>query len=197
MRRVALTGGIATGKSTILRRLLQPHGIPTIDADVLAREVVRPGTPAAAAIRDRFGDVLFTADGELDRKALGALVFREPQARLALEGIVHPEVYARIMRWFSELPPSTPVAVADIPLLFETHHENDFDTVVVAACEPAEQVARLMRRDGLTESEARQRLDAQWPIAEKVQRADYVIWTDGPPTATAEQVDALAARLSV
>jgi dephospho-CoA kinase len=196
MRRVALTGGIATGKSSILRRL-QQQGIPTIDADVLAREAVRPGTPAAVAIRARFGDLLFTTEGELDRKALGALVFREPDARLALESILHPEVYARITRWFGELPPSTPVAVADIPLLFETHREGDFDAVIVAACDPAEQVARIVRRDGLTEAEARQRLDAQWPIGEKVNRADYVIWTDGPPTATAEQVDALADRLSV
>jgi dephospho-CoA kinase len=194
MRRVALTGGIATGKSSILRRL-QQHGIPTIDADVLAREVVRPGTPASAAIRERFGNVLFTPEGELDRKALGALVFREPDARVALEEIVHPEVYARILRWFGELPSSTAVAVADIPLLFETHREKDFEKVIVAACDPAEQVARIMRRDGLTEAEARQRLDAQWPIAEKVELADYVIWTDGPPAATAEQVDALVTRL--
>jgi dephospho-CoA kinase len=196
MRRIALTGGIATGKSTILRRL-QQHGIPTIDADVLAREVVRPGTVASAAIRERFGGLLFTADGELDRKALGALVFREPEARHALEAIVHPEVYARITAWFGGLPPSTPLAVADIPLLFETHREQDFDVVIVAACDPAEQVTRLMRRDGLTEAEAKQRIEAQWPIGEKVNRADYVIWTDGTPAATAEQVDALTAKLSV
>jgi dephospho-CoA kinase len=196
MLRVALTGGIATGKSTILRRL-QQRGIPTIDADVLAREAVRPGTPAAAAIRARFGDVLFTTEGDLDRKALGALVFREPEARVALEGIIHPDVYDRITRWFDELPPATAVAVADIPLLYETHREGDFDAVVVAACDPAEQVSRIVRRDGLTAEEARQRLDAQWPIGEKVTRADYVIWTDGPPDATAEQVDAMAARLSV
>jgi dephospho-CoA kinase len=196
MRRVALTGGIATGKSTILRRL-QQRGIPTIDADVLAREAVRPGTPAAAAIRERFGDVLFTTEGELDRRALGALVFREPAARLILEGIIHPDVYARITRWFDELPRATSVAVADIPLLFETHREGDFDAVVVAACDPAEQVSRIVRRDGLTLEEARQRLDAQWPIGDKVKRADYVIWTDGPPDATAEQVDAVAARLSI
>jgi dephospho-CoA kinase len=184
MLRIALTGGIATGKSTILRRL-QQHGIPTIDADVLAREVVRPGTVASAAIRERFGGLLFTADGELDRKALGALVFREPEARHALTA------------WFGGLPPSTPLAVADIPLLFETHREQDFDVVIVAACDPAEQVTRLMRRDGLTEAEAKQRIEAQWPIGEKVNRADYVIWTDGTPAATAEQVDALTAKLSV
>jgi dephospho-CoA kinase len=194
MLRIALTGGIATGKSTILRRL-QQHGIPTIDADVLAREVVRPGTPGAAAIRERFGNVLFTADGELDRKAMGALVFREPDARLALEAIVHPEVYRRITRWFDELPQPTTVAVADIPLLYETGHERDFDSVVVAACEVAEQIARIMRRDGLTEAEARQRLTAQWPIDEKIRRADRVIRTDGTVAETAAQVDRLAAEL--
>ena len=195
MLRIALTGGIATGKSSVLRRL-QHHGIPTIDADVLAREVVHPGSPAASAIRDRFGDTLFTEDGQLDRKALGALVFRDAEARLALERIIHPQVYSRITRWFDGLPESTPLAVADIPLLFETGREGDFDAVIVAACEPDAQVARVVQRDGLSEHDARQRLAAQWPIADKVRRADHVIWTDGVRAATAEQVDALVAALS-
>ena len=194
MRRVALTGGIATGKSTILRRL-QHHGVPTIDADVLARDAVAPGTPGAAAIRARFGDALFTPDGALDRQALAAVVFQDPHARRALEQIVHPDVYARIDAWFSGLPPETPVAVADIPLLFETGREAGWDAVIVAACDPEEQVARIVRRDGLTGDEARQRIAAQWPIGEKVRRADHVIWTDRGP-ATHEQVDRLMPRLS-
>jgi len=194
MRRVALTGGIATGKSTILRRL-QHHGVPTIDADVLAREAVAPGTPGAVAIRARFGDALFTPDGALDRQALAAVVFQDPHARRALEQIVHPDVYARIDAWFSGLPPETPVAVADIPLLFETGREAGWDAVIVAACDPQEQVARIVRRDGLTADEARQRIAAQWPIGEKVRRADHVIWTDRG-LATHEQVDRLIPRLS-
>lgn len=195
MRRVALTGGIATGKSTILRRL-HDLGIPTIDADVLARDVVAPGTRAAEAIRERFGDDVFRA-GELDRRALGEVVFRDPDARLALERIVHPEVYARIAAWFEGLPATVPLAVADIPLLFETGREGEFDAVVVASCEPAEQVARIVRRDGLSEEDARRRVAAQLPLAEKERRADYVVRTDGPRDATRAQVDRVVAELSV
>jgi len=195
MRRIALTGGIATGKSTILRRL-QRHGIPVIDADVLARDAVAPGTPAAAAIRARFGDTLFTPDGRLDRKALGGMIFQDEAARAALERIVHPEVYARIAAWFAALPAHTRFAVADIPLLFETGHETDFDAVIVAACSPEVQIERVRARDGLSEEAARQRLAAQWPIAEKVRRADFVILTDGPAAATGAEVDALVGTLS-
>ena len=192
MRRVALTGGIATGKSTILRRLRE-LGIPTIDSDVLARDVVAPGTPAAAAIRDRFGDGVFSG-GALDRRALGDIVFRDADARSALERIVHPEVYRRIQAWFDSLPQET-VAVADIPLLFETRRHEDFDAVVVAVCDPREQLARIVRRDRFTEEEARQRVAAQLPLAEKERRADYVIRTDGPPEVTRAQVDRVAEQL--
>jgi dephospho-CoA kinase len=190
MRRVALTGGIATGKSTALRRF-QHHHVPTIDADIVARDVVAPGTPAAARIRDRFGDRVFDPEGAVDRKALAALIFSDESSRAALERIVHPDVYAAIALWFATLPPATPLAVADIPLLFETGHSGDFDVVIVVACEPDQQVARVIQRDGLTEAEARRRVAAQWPIAEKVQRADYVIRTDGSRADTDRQVDAL------
>lgn len=193
MRRVALTGGIATGKSTILRRFRE-LGIPTIDSDVLARDVVAPGTPGAAAIRERFGDGVFRG-GALDRRALGDIVFRDADARLALERIVHPEVYTRIQAWFDGLPPETVVAVADIPLLFETRRHEDFDAVVVAVCDPREQLARIVRRDRLTAEEARQRVAAQLPLAEKERRADYVIHTDGAPEVTRAQVDGVAERL--
>ena len=193
MRRVALTGGIATGKSTILRRLRE-LGIPTIDSDVLARDVVAPGTPAAAAIRERFGDGVFS-DGALDRRALGDIVFRDPDARFALERIVHPEVYRRIQAWFDSLPRETGVAVADIPLLFETRRHEDFDAIVVAVCDPREQLARIIRRDRLTAEEARQRVAAQLPLAEKERRADYVIRTDGPPEVTRAHVDRVAEQL--
>ena len=193
MRRVALTGGIATGKSTILRRFRE-LGIPTIDSDVLARDAVAPGTPGAAAIRERFGDAVFRG-GALDRRALGDIVFRDADARLALERIVHPEVYTRIQAWFDALPPETAVAVADIPLLFETRRHEDFDAVVVAVCDPGEQLARIVRRDRLTEEEARQRVAAQLPLAEKERLADYVIRTDGAPEVTRAQVDGVAARL--
>jgi dephospho-CoA kinase len=178
MLRVGLTGGIATGKSFCLA-CFAALGAPVVDADVLAREVVAPGSVALASIRERFGDSVLAAGGALDRAALGRIVFRDRAARSDLEAIVHPAVYRRIGEWFVMLPPGTPVAIADIPLLFETGHSPDFHRIVVCACEPSEQLRRLVVRDRLTEADARARLNAQWPIQEKVARADYVIRTDG------------------
>jgi dephospho-CoA kinase len=177
MQRVALTGGIATGKSYCLRRFAS-LGAATIDADLLAREAVALGSPGLQAVAERFGAGVLAADGSLDRAALGRVVFADPKARAALEAIIHPDVYRRIGEWYVNLPAGTAVAVADIPLLFETGHQHDFDEVIVAACGPDEQVRRVMARDGLTEPDARARLAAQWPIAEKVARASRVIWTD-------------------
>jgi len=194
MRRVALTGGIATGKSTALRRFRR-HGLPTIDADLIARDVVRPGRPAAEAIRGRFGDGVFAADGTLDRKVLADRVFADAAERGALEAIVHPAVYDEIARWFAGLGGAVPAGIADVPLLYETGREGDFDLVIVTACVPELQVARLVERDGLTDGDARQRLAAQWPIEEKVRRADRVIRTDGPVAETEAQVDRIAAEL--
>ncbi|HET7619267.1 MAG TPA: dephospho-CoA kinase [Vicinamibacterales bacterium] len=187
MLRAALTGGIATGKSYCLGRFAA-LGAAVIDADVLAREAVAPGTPGLDAIAARFGGGVLHGDGSLDRAALGRLVFADRGARTALEAIVHPEVYRRIRVWLANLPAGTHVAIADIPLLFETGHNHDFETVIVAACEPDEQVRRIIARDALTDEEARARLAAQWPIAEKVARADYVIWTDRGYAETDAQV---------
>lgn len=187
MLRVALTGGIATGKSYCLGRFAA-HGVPTIDADVLARDAVAPGTPGLAAVAARFGPGVLAADGTLDRPALGRIVFGDPKARAALEAIVHPEVYRRIREWFANLPAGTRVAMADIPLVFETGHNHDFDEVVVAACDPDEQVRRVMARDNLSDADARRRLAAQWPIEEKVKRATRVIWTDRGFAETDRQV---------
>ena len=178
MLRVALTGGIATGKSFCLARFAA-LGVPVVDADALAREVVATGSAALAAIRLRFGDGVMSPDGALDRAALGRIVFHDRAARAELEAIVHPAVYRRISEWFITLPPDTRRAIADIPLLFETGHGPDFHRIIVCACEPAEQIRRLIVRDRLSEPDARARLAAQWPIAEKVARADYVIRTDG------------------
>jgi dephospho-CoA kinase len=195
MRRVALTGGIATGKSSVLRRFAS-HGLPTIDADRLAHDVLARDTPGAARVAARFGPSVVAPDGSLDRRALADIVFSDPAARADLEAIVHPAVYEAIARWFDALPIDTGAAVADIPLLFETGHEGDFDDVVVTACTPEEQVRRLSSRDGLTEAEARARLAAQWPIAEKISRAGTVIDTGGSHAATDAQVEALVARWS-
>ncbi len=177
MVRAALTGGIATGKSYCLAQFAR-LGASTIDADRLARDVVEPGAPALDRIAERFGAAVIRADGTLDRAALGRIVFADRTARADLEAIIHPEVYRRIGEWFANLPSGTRVAIADIPLLFETGHEHDFDRVIVAACDPAEQFRRLVVRDGLTPDAARARLEAQWPIGEKVARAHAVVRTD-------------------
>jgi dephospho-CoA kinase len=126
--------------------------------------------------------------GELDRAALGRIVFADDAARADLEAIVHPQVYHAIRTWAANLPSGTRVAMADVPLLYETGHQHDFDRVVVSACDPAEQMRRVMRRDGLSEADARARLAAQWPIGEKVKRADHVIRTDGSYGETDRQI---------
>lgn len=194
--RVGLTGGIATGKSYVMR-LLDAAGIPTIDADRLSREAVAPGSPGLRAIVGRFGRAILTDGGALDRARLADIVFRDPAARADLEAIVHPVVQRRIADWQDRLAANgyRGPLVADIPLLFETGRTGDFDVVVVVACDPARQKARLMARDGLADEAAESRLAAQWPIAEKVSRADHVIRTDGTFADTDAQVDALVRRL--
>jgi dephospho-CoA kinase len=196
MKRVALTGGIATGKSWVLRRFAS-LGVPTIDADVLARDVVAPGSEAAARILARFGRAVVDDDGRLDRRALADIVFADASARADLEAIVHPAVYAAIHAWFDTLPAGTALALADIPLLYESGHAAAFDAVIVTACSPDEQIRRIMARDGVDERGARRRLAAQWPIDEKIRRADFVIRTDGTHAETDAQVHAVLGRLSV
>jgi len=187
MKRVALTGGIATGKSHV-RAEFERLGVPTIDADTLARDAAAPGSPGLSAIIARFGPDVVSEDGALDRRKLGAIAFSDPAARHDLEQIIHPIVRARTDEWFAALDARQPFAIADIPLLYETGRERDFDEVVVTACTEETQLRRVMRRDSVTEQEARQRLAAQLPTSEKVSRADYVINTDGSFEETNRQV---------
>jgi dephospho-CoA kinase len=137
-------------------------------------------------------------DGTLNRRALGERVFADAAARRDLEAIIHPAVYEAIRAWLSgvETAGQHRVAVADIPLLYETGHAADFDRVIVTRCDPAQQLARLLARDGLSEAEARQRLAAQWPIEEKAARADYVIDTTGTFDETNLQVDRILDQLT-
>ena len=172
-------------------------GVPTIDADLLAREAVAPGTPGFEAVKARFGPTILDRSGALDRKKLGDVVFADTQARQNLEAIIHPAVVAAIDRWFTGLEgAATGFAIADIPLLFETGREHQYDVVIVTACELQTQIRRLIARDKITEAEARQRISAQLPIEEKVRRADYVIRTDGMVAETNAQVHAVYARLT-
>jgi dephospho-CoA kinase len=195
MRRVALTGGIATGKSCV-RATFDALGVPTVDADTLARDAVAVGTPGLAAVVARFGADVLSPSGALDRHKLASIVFMDAAARRDLEAIVHPAVQAATDAWFDGLDPARyDFAIAEIPLLYEVGRDRDFDAVVVTAVDPETQVQRVMERDGATEEEARQRLAAQLPIAEKVSRADFVIRTDGSREQTAEQVRAVFEQL--
>jgi dephospho-CoA kinase len=188
MRRVALTGGIATGKSHV-RMQFEALGVPTIDADLLARQAVAPGTPGLVAVINRFGSEILDADASLDRRKLASIVFSDPAARRDLEAIIHPAVRQDMERWFASLDGHNHAfAIADIPLLYEAGRDVDFDTIIVTACHPQTQIRRVMERDGIPEPEAEQRIAAQLPIAEKVRRADYVIATDGTFEDTNRQV---------
>jgi dephospho-CoA kinase len=191
MRKVALTGGIATGKSYVLQRL-QQRGVPCLDADELAHGVTAAGTEATAAIAARFGAAVLDAAGAVDRRKLGSIVFADAEARRDLERIVHPAVYRAIaagIRAF-ELTDDAPLVVVDVPLLYETGHEGDFDAVIATVCPPESQVQRLVGR-GLSEREAAERLAAQMPAVEKAARADYTIRTDGTFAETDRQVDSI------
>ena len=187
MLKVAVTGGLGTGKSVVLSEFAG-CGAPVIDADVLVHDALRAGSPAVPEIRSRFGDAVITAGGDVDRARLGAIVFRDGQARRELEAILHPAVYRAIEAWMRTQEASGAlVAAAEIPLLYETGREGDFDCVVVTACDGEEQVRRAVGRSGMSEADARRRIAAQWPLAEKVRRADFVIGTDGTVEETRRQ----------
>jgi len=197
MLRVALTGGIATGKSYCLAHFAA-LGAPTIDADFLARQAVAPGTAGFAQVVARFGHAIVRPDGTLDRSALGALVFADADARRALEAIIHPVVYAAIGRWFDGLAKAgrSAAAIADIPLLYETGTEGAFDKVVVAACPASLQRRRLMERSHMSAANADRRIASQFPIDDKARRADYVIDTSGTFENTVRQVREIWEKLS-
>ena len=199
--RIGLTGGIGSGKSMVAQRL-RDLGAAVVDADAIAREVTAPGGPAYAAIVRAFGQSVLCCDGSLDRKALAARVFADEAARRQLNALTHPHIRQRMAEEGARLAatPGVEVIVFDIPLLLETTDGRDLGldgVVVVTAADPV-RIARLTARDGLTPRDARQRLDAQMPLAQKVARADWVIDNNGSAEQTREQVvklwEALLAR---
>jgi len=194
VNKVALTGGAATGKSYVLEQFRR-RGIPCLVADDLAHGVTAAGTEATAAIAARFGADVIAPDGSVDRNVLGPIVFADPSARRELEAIVHPAVYRAIqvgMRAFEKS--GDPLAIVEIPLLYESGHASDFDRVIVTACSEATQMQRLLGR-GLSETRARQVLAAQKPTAEKTAVADFVISTEGERSDTDAQVVDVLSRL--
>jgi dephospho-CoA kinase len=191
---VGLTGGIASGKSTVAE-LLAAHGAVVIDADLLAREVVEPGSPGLAAVAERFGQGVLHADGSLDRPALGRLVFADADARRDLEHIIHPAVRARAAELAASAPAGS-VVVQMIPLLVETGQQDAFDLVVVVDVDPSVQLARVRVRDGLSEAEALARIGAQTSREARLVAADVVLTNDGDLEDLRTQVDALWCRIA-
>ncbi|MBU3671705.1 MAG: dephospho-CoA kinase [Sinobacteraceae bacterium] len=191
MLRIGLTGGIASGKSTV-ERLFAAHGVPIIDSDVIAREVVAPGTPGLAQVRARFGDGVLQEDGSLDRRALRRLVFEDPMARRDLEAILHPLIRSAMAE--QSAAANGPYQINVIPLLIEGGRRAGIDRVLVVDCPEALQIERVMQRDQVTETEARAVLAAQTRRSDRLAAADDVIVNDGDPAALQAQVDALHAK---
>ncbi len=187
--RIALTGGIATGKSHVLRRF-HFYDVPTIDADAIARDVVRVGRPANANIRRQFGGDVFQEDGQIDRPKLAARVFDSPAERKVLEEIIHPYVRQNIDKWFKkiELGKNSSFAIAAIPLLFETKRQADFGRVILTICQPGNQFDRLLKRDEIDAIGAQKRIDAQLPSRQKEDQSDFIVCTDGSYSETEHQI---------
>lgn len=189
MFKLGLTGGIATGKSTI-STYLGSKNIPVLDADKIARQVVEPGTPGLAEIVQYFGDDILQADQTLNRKVLGQIVFNDEQALQKLNEITHPRIQQMMIDQLAGLAKSnTPLVILDIPLLLENHNEVGADAVMLVAIPKQLQLERLMDRNHLTQAEAESRIAAQMPLAEKEKLADYIIDNSGTVADTYKQVD--------
>ncbi len=188
MKTIGLTGGVGMGKSTAAQ-LFRARGIAVVDTDDLARDMVQPGQPALGEIQDTFGARFIGSDGQLLREQLARLVFADETARKKLEAILHPRIaclwHAQVERWRTE---GKLQAIVVVPLLYETGAEGGFDSIICVACAPATQRQRLLAR-GWSETELDQRIAAQMPVAEKMARADYVIWTEGGLDVHARQLD--------
>ena len=196
MRVWGLTGNIGSGKSTVAR-LLAARGVPIVDADRIAREVVAPGTEALREIAARWPSVV-SAAGLLDRKALAALIFADPRERAALNQITHPRIAREVaVRMAALAAVGTPVAVYEAALIVENRRHEGLDGLVVVTAPEAAHFARLRRRDGMTEAEARARLDAQLPAAEKLRHATFTIDNAGSEAGLSAEVDRLLLAMQV
>ena len=191
-----LTGGIASGKSTV-SGFLAEAGARIIDADRIAREVVRKGTPAHDEIVATFGTEILRPDGEIDRERLGDIIFNDPEEKKRLDAIVHPRVFERSAAMIAAIAQQAPdaVVILDIPLLFETAMERDLAEVIVVYVPEAVQRERLMQRDGIAEKAAMARIRSQMPIEEKRRRATLVIDNSGSRAASRDQTLAAYHRL--
>lgn len=197
MRKVGLTGGIASGKSTV-SGMFRDLGVPVIDADVIAREVVAPGSRALGAIVDAFGEEVLTDEKSLNRARLGEIVFSDPAKKKVLERILHPEIIAEQDRRLRDLGREgrTPVAIVDAAVMIESGSWKRFDSIVVVDCDESQQISRLRQRNAMDEEEAVRRVNAQMPLSEKVKYANHVIDNRGSIDDTRKQVEELKKVLS-
>ena len=197
MIKIALTGGPGSGKSTVAQ-MFRDLGAQVMDADEVARAVVAPGQPAWEELRRQFGPEFFMTDGSLDRAGMAELVFRDPGARAKLNAIVHPQVTREIARRLQALTArGADLVLVEVPLLYETGLERNFDAVIVVDAGEREQIDRIAARDGRPPEEARGILAAQWPLNAKKARADFVVNNRGALADTQGQVKNLWQRLKM
>lgn len=195
MKIIGLTGGIASGKSTVSKYLAK-KGIPIVDADKVARAVVVPGGQLMTELIENFGTVIIEADGTLKRKALGAIVFNDEQALVKLNKIMDPYIRKMIFEQLDVLKAQgIKLAIVDAPTLFEAGYQDSMDKIVVVYVNPTIQLERLMLRDNLSQLEAKQRIDAQISMDDKLRRANYVIDNQGDIQNTYTQVEQLLVTL--
>lgn len=195
MPAIGITGGVATGKSSFTRVFLQHWPAEFVDADACVHELLAEDQRLLAEIREEFGTNIISPDGTFDRKAMREIAFNDPSARSRLEALIHPRVRER---WLPEAQAARgggPRFVADIPLLYETGAEVEFDRVIVVACSPAVQRSRMQLNRGLAPALIDRIIGSQLDLAAKMSRADYVVWNDGSPAALEEQARLFAATL--
>jgi dephospho-CoA kinase len=191
---IGLTGGIASGKSTVAERFVK-HGAELIDADVIAREVTQPGTRTYHEIVEHFGPGILDEDGFIDRAALGAIVFDDERQRSVLNEITHPPILAEIADRLELLVAFDGCVVLDVPLLVETETDRSYDAIVVVASREETQIERLVHERGMSRREAQQRVHAQAPLEAKLARATHVLWNEGGIGELIERADEVATSL--
>lgn len=186
---IGLTGSIASGKSTV-SKMLQEKGYPIVDADIVAREVVEPGTETLAKIEALFGPEVIREDGSMNREKVGALIFSDPAKRKQLNDIIHPAIRAEMLRQKNEfIAEGHNTVIMDIPLLFESKLQHFVDKILVVSVTEENQLSRLMERNGLSEKDARARIASQLPMFVKEEGADAVIYNNGSVEQAAHQLD--------
>ncbi len=192
--KIAVTGGAASGKSSVCRRLAE-KGITVISLDAVSKELMRPGTPVFQKVIDDFGEEILLSDGTLDRAALRRMITRNPELKARLENVVQPAILSEMERLIHESEDrAEPYVVVEVPLLFELNMENRFDVSVVVALDETTQVMRLVERDRVPEDEARRLLNIQMPLSEKISRADVVIENRSSLESLYRDVDLLLAH---